>query len=140
MDDANELLDPNSMTFAFLVLPPVIAVINQRTWSREVRGTVALAVCLLYSVLVTALRSDVDWAEWRNVILQVMIGTFGAYKLFWEPSNISHRIEEATDFTHPPEARPVPPDPAPPATPPGTTPDNAPGARHRQDVDDGPWP
>lgn len=117
--DETSIIDPNSMTFAFLILPPVISVINQRTWSREIRGIVALLVCLLYSVLITALRSDLDWEDWRNVILQVMVGTFGAYKLFWEPSNISHRIEEATTFTHPaPEPAPAPASPADTVTPP----------------------
>jgi len=99
--DAIGPVNANDMTFAFLILPPIIAVINQKTWSREVRGLVALGVCLLYSTLIAVLVADLDWHQWRNVVLQVLVVTFAAHKLFWQPSHLTGKIEDATQLTHP---------------------------------------
>ena len=109
--EETSLINPNDLTFAMVVLPPVIAIINQKHWSTEVRALVALAACLVYSLVVTFLRQDLDWTAWRNVILQVMIGAFGAYKLFWQPSNIAPAIEDATTVRR---ARKAPPPLSPP--------------------------
>lgn len=89
-------IDANALTFAAFVLPPVISLINQRRWPDEMRGLVALGVCVFYSLVLTVVRQDLDWTQWRNVVLQVLVGAFGAYKLFWQPSNIGPRIEAAT--------------------------------------------
>jgi hypothetical protein len=91
-------LDANALTFAAVVLPPVISLINQKGWGKEVRGLVALGVCIVYSLLVVVLRQDVDWTQWRDLVLQVLAGAFGAYKLFWGPTNIGPDIEERTSI------------------------------------------
>jgi hypothetical protein len=105
--------NPNDMAVAVILLPPFIAVINQKRWSREVRGLVALGVCLVYAVVVTLLVG-LPWASWRNIAWQVLLVTVAAYKLFWQPSNLTEKIEEVTDIgDHTPpavdERRQVPP-------------------------------
>lgn len=89
-------INPDDLTFAVFILPPLIALINQSHWRDEVRAIVALLVCLAYSLGITLLRQDLDWTMWRDTVLQVMAGAFAAYKLFWKPSNIAPDIEQAT--------------------------------------------
>lgn len=96
-------LNADDLMWAVFVLPPVISLINQKNWRDEVRGLVALGACLVYALVVTLIRGDLDWTQWREVVLQVMAGAFGAYKLFWKPSKICPVIEEATTIRKPPE-------------------------------------
>ena len=89
-------LNPEDLTIAFFVLPPIISLINQRRWASEVKALVALGVCLVYALGVTALRGDVSFIEWRNTALQVCTSAFAAYKVFWNPSGWGPAIEAAT--------------------------------------------
>jgi hypothetical protein len=110
MDDLN--LNPDDLTFAVFILPPVIAIINQTHWRDEVRGLVALLACMVYSLGITLLRQDLDWTMWRDTVLQVMAGAFAAYKLFWKPTNIAPDIEAATSFRRTPDVTPEDDSPA----------------------------
>lgn len=94
---------------AAVVLPPVVAVLNQRRWPAPVKGLVALAVCFAYALTVVALRGDVTFHGWRSVALTVSGIALAAYKLWWQPSQIAPIIEDATSVSG------APPDPARPA-------------------------
>jgi hypothetical protein len=100
-------VSPDDLTFAMFVLPPVISLINQKYWRDEVRALVAMGVCLVYSFVVTFLRADLSFTQWRDTVLQVFVGAFGAYKLFWRPSDIGPSIEAATTFGKGPADRDV---------------------------------
>lgn len=93
-------LNPVDITMAAFVLPPLISLINQRRWVQEIKALVALGVCVAYAAIVTLIRGEVDWQDWRNSTLQVCAATFAAYKLFWNPSNLAPHLETLT--THPP--------------------------------------
>jgi intracellular septation protein A len=101
MDEIN--VNPDDLMFAVFILPPVIAIINQTHWRDEVRALVAMVACLVYAFGITALRQDLDWTMWRDTVIQVLVGTFGAYKLFWKPSHIAPDIEAATTLRREPE-------------------------------------
>lgn len=101
-------INAQDLTFSVFVLPPIIAIINRKHWSDEVRALVAMAVCMLYSAIITITRQDLDWHQWRNTLLQVFIGAFGAYQIFWKPSNIAPDIEAATSGRNRPAAPEVP--------------------------------
>jgi len=101
-------VSPVDLTFAAFLLPPVIALINQKHWSKTVKGLVAMAVCLVYSLLVSVVRDEVDWTDWRNAVIQVTAATFAAYQWWWGPTNIGPRIESATTFTHPSDSADAP--------------------------------
>jgi hypothetical protein len=90
------LINPDDLTFAVLVMPPIIAVINQRAWSKEVKGLVGLAACAVYAFLVALWRKQLIWSDWRDIVLQVGLGTFVSYKAFFGPTNIGPHIEAAT--------------------------------------------
>lgn len=102
--ETNVDVSPVDLTFAAFLLPPLIALINQKHWSKPVKGLVAMAVCLAYSLLVMVIRDTVDWSDWRNAIIQVTAATFAAYQWWWGPSNIAPRIESATTITRPPDS------------------------------------
>lgn len=104
--DTDFNVNPDDLMFAVFVLPPLIAIINQTHWRDEVRALVAMLACLGYSFGITALRQDLDWTMWRDTVIQVLVGTFGAYKLFWKPSHIAPDIEAATTLPHGPPDSP----------------------------------
>ena len=91
-------IEPVDLTMAAFVLPPIISILNQRKWQSEIKALVALLICAVYSAVVTLLRHEINWLEWRNALLQVCAGTFVAYKLFWIPSGLAAKIENRTSI------------------------------------------
>lgn len=89
-------IEPVDLTMAAFVLPPIISIINQRKWISEVKALSALLICAVYSAGVTVIRHEINWLEWRNALLQVCAGTFVSYKMFWIPSGLAAKIENAT--------------------------------------------
>lgn len=91
-------MDINAFDLAMgaMVLPPLIAVINQRHWPAQLKGLLALLVCALYALVVLIIRGPVDLRDWRNTLLLVAGAAFAAYRLWWQPSGIAPAIEAAT--------------------------------------------
>lgn len=91
-------MDVNAFDLAVgaAVLPPVIAVVNQRHWPAQLKGIVALLLCCLYALLMTIVRGTVHWDSWRNVLLTVAGAAFVLYRTWWQPSGIAPAIEAAT--------------------------------------------
>jgi hypothetical protein len=87
-----------NLTFAILVLPPVISIINQKHWRQEYKALTAVAVCIVYSMIVTVFRPGADLKDWRNTIAETLIGTCAVYKIFWNPSTLGPKLEAATSF------------------------------------------
>lgn len=84
------------VAMAAVVLPPLIAVINRRYWTPQLKGLAALFVCMAYALLVVVLRGPVDFRDWRNTVLVVAGVAFGFYKIWWQPSGIAPAIEATT--------------------------------------------
>lgn len=91
-------MDVNAFDLAMgaMVLPPVIALLNQRHWSAQLRGIVALLVCAVYCLGVLLIRGTLDFTDWRDVLLQVAGAAFLAYKTWWGPTGIAPAIEGFT--------------------------------------------
>jgi hypothetical protein len=91
-------MDINAFDVAMgaIVLPPVIAIVNQRHWPAQIKGLVALLVCAAYALIMDIIRGPVRWDDWRNVLLTTAAAAFAAYKLWWQPSLIAPSIEAAT--------------------------------------------
>jgi hypothetical protein len=87
-----------NLTFAILVLPPVISIINQKHWRQEYKALTAVAVCIVYSMIITLFRPGANLKDWRNTIAETLIGTCAVYKIFWNPSTIGPKLEAATTF------------------------------------------
>lgn len=89
-------VNPVDVGLAAAVLPPVVALINQRRWPAQLKGLVALAVCLLYATLAVWLRGPIVFSAWRDAALTVAGTAFAAYRLWWQPSGIAPAVEAAT--------------------------------------------
>ena len=94
-------VNPVDVAMGALVVPPIIAIINQRRWPSQVKGLVALAVCLLYALAVVWIRGGVDLQHWRNSALVIGAAAFAMYKLWWQPSGIAPAIEAVTSTDTP---------------------------------------
>lgn len=102
-------MDVNAFDLAMgaAVLPPIIAVVNQRRWPAQLKGLLALLACAGYALIMMMVRGTVHWTDWRNVLLTTAGAAFIAYRTWWQPSGIAPAIEAATS-----------PDPRGPADPP----------------------
>lgn len=91
-------VNPVDIGMAAVVLPPLVALINQRRWPAQVKGLVALLVCLAYALVAALMRSDdaLSFADWRDTALTVAGSAFAAYQLWWRPSGLAPAIESAT--------------------------------------------
>jgi len=85
-----------NLTFAVLLLPPIISIINQKHWKQEWKALTTVAVCIVYSVIVVLLSPHAVAADWRNTIAEVLIGTCVVYKIFWNTSTWGPKLEAAT--------------------------------------------
>jgi uncharacterized membrane protein YqaE (UPF0057 family) len=79
-----------------LILPPIIAVINQAHWSPTIKGIVALVVCGLVALGVEEVRGTPNWHDWRNTALLIAGAAIISYRQFWQPSLIAPTIEAKT--------------------------------------------
>jgi hypothetical protein len=104
-------VNPIDVVIGTAVMPPVIALLNQRHWSPQLKGIIALIACLLCAVLVEFLRGPVHLSGWRDTALVVTGSAFASYRLWWQPSRIAPAIEQATSAG----AAPVVNDPPTPA-------------------------
>lgn len=89
-------LDLWSAIIGFL-LPPLIAVVVQSRWPNWVRGLVAGAACLVCGAVTAALAGQFTGYTPARCVLIVLIMAIGFYRMFWHPSGIAPRIEQATN-------------------------------------------
>ncbi len=91
-------MDVNAFDLAAgaVVLPPVIALLNQWHWPAQLKGIVALLVCALYATGILILRDSLTWADWRDTLLQAAGAAFILYTTWWKPSGIAPAIEAGT--------------------------------------------
>jgi hypothetical protein len=93
----------NQQIVAFVVgvlSPNLIAVIQRRGWSHEVRHIVALASYLAIALFVFFFTNDVSfaglgWKGYVSIFAPVMIGGVTAFNLIWRGTT-APKIEEAT--------------------------------------------
>lgn len=89
----------NTITAAAIagfVAPPLIAIINRKRWSSEVKGIVAFLVCVAIALATAWYEERVDWHNLRTVLPVVFGSAILTYHQFWKPSGIAPAIEGAT--------------------------------------------
>jgi len=79
-----------------VVMPYVIAVINQNHWSPKLRGSVAFLACLGGAALLAWWHGTLNWADWRNTAIIVTGAAMVMYHALWEPSGLAPAVENAT--------------------------------------------
>lgn len=89
-------VDINDVLIGSVLMPPLIALLNQRTWPNTVKGLVALFACLVAATISGVLGGTLNFADWRATALTVSASAFAAYQVWWQPSGIAPTIEAAT--------------------------------------------
>lgn len=79
-----------------VVLPFIIAVINQTTWSPKVRGAVAFILCLAAAAGLAALHGTLTLGHWRDTAIVVTGAALVMYHALWKPSGLAPALEDAT--------------------------------------------
>lgn len=79
------------------VMPGLIALVNQPTFSPRLKGVIALVSSVVAAVLTEWVRGDLDWgAGLRSTVLVVGAATFAFYRLWWRPTLWAPTIEAMT--------------------------------------------
>jgi hypothetical protein len=91
--DSSTIVD---VTIAAAVLPPLIALINRSYWPVQLRGIVALVVCMLYALVAEWIRGTLSVGSWRDAVLVVCVSAFGFYRLWWGSAGVAPWLERVT--------------------------------------------
>lgn len=78
------------------MMPAAIAVILRRNWSSEVKGAVALVLCLIAAALLTWQTGNLNAADYVRSALIVFTMAQVLYQTYWKPSEIAPSIESRT--------------------------------------------
>ena len=78
------------------VLPLVISVIQQPSWSKPLRAWVTLAVCVITGFLIVYTTGQLNGKSLVTSILIVLVAALATYSKFWKPSSLSPVIEQRT--------------------------------------------
>lgn len=91
--DANATID----ALIGMVMPALIALVNQPRWSPMLKGLVAFVACVIVAVIVEAWRGDIDdWAQWRETAVIIFGSAIVTYQTWWKPAGIAPTIERGT--------------------------------------------
>lgn len=78
------------------LLPLVISVIQQQSWSDQLRALVAFAACVVAGAGTAYFQGDFTGKRVISGILIVAVTALTTYRNFWKPTNISPTIETMT--------------------------------------------
>jgi hypothetical protein len=85
-----------SMIVAFFV-PPVVAVINQSHWVKEVKAALFFVVALLAAGGTAYFQGDLTGRRWLESALIIVAGAAAYYHGLFKPTGVTDSIETATD-------------------------------------------
>lgn len=78
-------------------LPLVLAVVNQRGWSRQRQAAVAALVVLVATFIKVLIeRGDFNFTRWWVSAWTVFVGSVAAYHGLWKPLKITQWLEAKT--------------------------------------------
>lgn len=83
-------------------LPPVQAVIQQSHWPERIRALVNFASCAVAAFGVVYFTGSVNFRDWVQSALVVLVAAIATYKGTWKPTGIAPTIEAKTSTGPPP--------------------------------------
>lgn len=89
-----------------VVLPPIIAIVNQPRWSGAVKGLFMLLVAVLDGLGTAYFNDEFDGKRIVSCVLIAVILIGASYHTLWKPSGIAPGIERATSTNAPRHATP----------------------------------
>lgn len=85
-----------------LLMPGLVALVNQSHWSPRARGVVAVIVSVAGAAVVEWVRSGpFDLTDWRDTAVVIVFAAITFYKVWWKPSGIGPMVEAATTIGAP---------------------------------------
>ena len=84
-----------SLLVGFL-LPPMVAVIQQKSWSDSVRAMVTFACCIVAALGICYFSAMLDGKGIISAVLTILVTAVATYKAFWHKIGISDVIEKLT--------------------------------------------
>lgn len=87
------------------VLPPLLAVVQQRHWPTYVRTAVCWVACAAAAVGTTYWQGTLHWSSWATSALTIVVAATATYHGGWQPSGIAPAIERRTTVAPPVERR-----------------------------------
>lgn len=82
-------------------MPLLVALVNQWRWPATVKGLVAFAVCAIAAAVTVYVRDGWDGQTWLRTLMVIFLTAVATYRLWWQPSQIAPRIEQATSVSGP---------------------------------------
>lgn len=81
-----------------LLLPPILAVVQQPHWSSRVRAVVAFALAIVVGALTAYFAGDLNGKSLTTASLLVLVTAATTYKNLWKPTGVADAIESRTTF------------------------------------------
>lgn len=98
------LTDANLISgFGAAFLPLLMAYIMRTTWTDRVRYTVSLVIYIAYAFLsmwflnMIVFDNNTDAKDIVRAFLVSAVVGFGAFKLVWQPTGVTHQLERASN-------------------------------------------
>ena len=92
----------NLMMWSLIVgffMPPVQAIIQQTTWSSQLRAGVNFVACAVAGIGVAYFQGDFTGRRFIESALVILVTTIAVYKGTWKPFGVAPAIEKATSFS-----------------------------------------
>lgn len=80
-------------------LPPVLAIVQQSSWSDKVRAVVAFLACLVAGAGTAYFQGDLTGRRFAEASLVILTTGMATYRNFWKPTGVAPTIESATNVT-----------------------------------------
>jgi ribose/xylose/arabinose/galactoside ABC-type transport system permease subunit len=84
-----------------VVMPFLIAAVNQSYWNAKLKGAIAFLLCLGAAALLAALHGTLTLAQWRDTAIVVTGAALVMYHSLWKPSGIAPAVEDTTTIGGP---------------------------------------
>lgn len=84
-------------TILGVVMPPLIAIVQQPKWAGWLRATATVIICIIVGFVNVWINGNLHKGDdLVHSMLLVFVATIAAYKGFWKPSGISDSIRTKT--------------------------------------------
>lgn len=84
-----------------LLLPLLIAVVQQTHWSSPVRTIIGVLASVIASIVTPAVYSNLNWHTWATSFITVFGAALITYKAVWVPLGAAPWIEKSTSVKPP---------------------------------------
>lgn len=74
-------------------LPPVLALVQQQSWSTKLRASIAFIACVVAGAGTAYFQGDLTGRRFAEATLVILTTGMATYQSFWKPTEIAPRIE-----------------------------------------------